>query len=1066
MAASVVAKSANTAPAPLQTNSGTVLTVGAGMEFATLGDACKAAVSGDTIAVQAGTYTNDFATVTCGLKIVAVGGLVNEVATRPPPNDKALLTVDANLSIQGFTFTGGSDGSPDGNVSGIRLEAGNLAVSYCYFHDMQEGLLAGPDATASVTIDHSEFARNGTGDGYTHNLYVGAVASLTITNSYFTQANVGHEIKSRAAVTNISNNVIADGPTGTASYDIDLPNGGAATITNNIIEKGKLASNWYAIHYSGETQFTYADNALTVTGNTILNDLGANGLAVLNQAAQLNLDVEANISHNSFYGFAQDRLLSGAGTLSGNTTLATEPGYSTADPYLAAPVLALASGPALLDLVNFGHTVTGGAGKLTVYDTSGSNTIAGGAGGVVINDSAGWDMISTQAGAGDVVTLGGRNAVLYSAGNDHIAAPGYYEEVDATGHSTITGAGFNTYRLNGAGESLTASGSGSVAVGSAGNASFTDTGGDYTLAVAGGRIAISDQSAAAPPNDSTATVTGAASGVVRNGGAVTLTLGDSGATVQAGHGAVSVVCGAGADMLTAGAGTDGFTLGSGADRVVLGAGSAAVTAGAGTDTYVFQSGQHGTDTITGFRPGQDVLSFQGFANTAIASGVVTDGNTVLTLADGTSITFTGVVLPGYTGPATTPAPAPTAPVSPPGKAAPAPAPVAPVSGNGTIVLTGGGHVLAGGASALTVTDLAGGNTITGGAGGLTVSAGDADMIATQSGATDQLTLTRYDTLEGAGADQVSVLGYANHIAESGSATVSLVGSGNAVQGGAGLLSVTDQVGGDTVEGGAGGLVATLSGQYDSVTTAQGASDSVSLAGQSVLLSQGTDQVSVAGLYNQVVVTGAATIQGASGYSSYVLDGADSLVASGGGLAVVGATAAVTVASAGLHDLGITKLAGGTVHVSESLAGGMATLAVSGGAATIGAATGAYAGLSATVAGGVAAMAGSGNITLVGGAGQDSFAGGTGDALITLGHADTVSLGAGMLTVQGGTADMFVVPTGAQGTLVIANWSAQDSLVTPGQAAPDIVSQTVGGGSDWLRLAGGAQVELVGVMHYG
>ena len=600
-------------PAPLSLSAGTVLTVGAGMEFATLGDACKAATAGDTIAVQAGTYVNDFATVSCALKIVSIGGMVNEVATVPPPNDKALLTVDASLSIQGFSFTGGADGSPDGNVAGIRLENGNLAVSYCYFHDMQEGLLAGPDAAATVTIDHSEFARNGTGDGYTHNLYVGAVGALTVTNSYFTAANVGHEIKSRAAVTNISNNVIVDGPAGTGSYDIDVPNAGVATITDNIIEKGPLASNWDAIHYGGETQYAWAKNALTVSGNTILNDLGANGVAVLNSSSYNGLTVSADITHNSLYGFGPGQIVVGDGTVAANTTLATEPGYSTASPYAGMPVLTLAATPGVLNLSNSNHAVSGGATKLTVNDAAGSNTIAGGAGGINVAAACSWDLISTQAGAADAITLGGRNNTVHSAGADHIAAPGYYEEVDATGAATITGAGFNTYGLNGAGEKLTASGSGFVHVGGAGNASVTDTGGDFSLTLAtGGRVAISDQAAVAAANDSTATVNGAASGLIANSGAISLTLGDAGATVQAGAGNVSVACGAGADWLNAGSGNAAFTLGSGADRVVFGSGTATATAGAGTDLYVFQSGQHGTDTITGFRQGRDVLSFQGF----------------------------------------------------------------------------------------------------------------------------------------------------------------------------------------------------------------------------------------------------------------------------------------------------------------------------------------------------------------------------------------------------------------------------------------------------------------------
>ncbi len=666
----------NTTALPLvQASSGTVLTVGAGMEFATLSDACNAAVAGDTIAVEAGTYVNDFTTTNVALKIVSMGGLVNEVATVEPPNGKALLLVNANLSIQGFTFTGGSDGSPDGNVSGIRLQNGNLNVSYCYFHDMEEGLLAGANAAGNITIDHSEFARNGSGDGYSHNIYAGAIASLNITNSYFTASNVGHEIKSRAAVTNISNNVIVDGPTGTGSYDIDLPNGGVATITNNVIEKGPLSSNVYAIHYSGEQQFVYANNALTVTGNTILNDAGPTGLAVLNQDWANNLDVEAKIAHNSFYGYGPGQLLSGHGTLSANTTLASEPVTSTASPYTAVPILALAPGPELLNLTNSNHGVTGGVAKLTIMDSAGSNTITGGAGGINLTDSAGWDTISTAAGASDALILGGRNAVLHSAGNDHIAAPGFYEDVYVTGASTITGSAFNDYNLNGLGERLTASGSGIIAVGAGGGAEITITGGDFNFSeLAGGHAAISDQAGAAPPDDSTATVSGAATGFFSHGGSVALTLGDSGATVQAGNGLVAIACGAGADAITAGAGSDSIMLGSGADRVAFGTGSATVTAGTGLDTYVFQAGQHGTDVINGFRTGQDSAVFKGFTGPAIASGAVTGGNTVLTLSDGTSVTFAGVALPGYGAPAGSG----SAPVAPPsGRRHPSRRPAAP-----------------------------------------------------------------------------------------------------------------------------------------------------------------------------------------------------------------------------------------------------------------------------------------------------------------------------------------------------------------------------------------------------
>ncbi len=1017
------------------------------MEFATLNDACKAAVAGDTIAVQAGTYTNDFATVAVGLHIVAIGGMVNEVATTPPPNDKALLTVDANVSIQGFSFTGGSDGSFDGNVAGIRLENGSLAVSYCYFHDMQEGLLAGANPNATVTIDHSAFARNGTGDGYSHNLYVGAVNALTITNSYFTAANVGHEIKSRAATTIISNNVITDGPAGTASYDIDVPNAGVATITNNLIEKGAHASNLFAIHYGGEGQYAYAKNALTISGNTIVNDLGANGVAVLNQSAVNGLHVVAAINKNSFYGFDPARLLMGAGTVTGSNNLAAEPDINVPAPYLGLPILSIAAGPQALALSNSGHVVTGGVNRLSVQDSGGSNTITGGAGGLAVTATTGWDVITTQAGASDTVTLMDRNATVHSAGADHIAAGGLYQEVDATGQATITGSGFNTYNLNGAGERLVVSGGGVITVGAAGVASITDLASDCLLNVAaGGRAMINDQAAGAV-NSASATVAGAASGSIGGSGAIALTLGDTGAAVQAGAGRVSVTCGAGADWLASGTGADNFVLGSGADRVGFGTGSATVTAGSGTDTYVFQSGQRGAETINGFRPGHDVLSFRGFSGNAIASGVVSSGATVLTLADGTSVTFAGVILPGYAAPASGGTPA--GPGSP------------PVPTPGGLVLSTSGQVVTGGAATLAGTDLVGGNTVQGGAGGLAFTAADNDVLGTQAGTASTITLARHDTVASAGNDQIVAAGGGNQIGVAGTASVNLLGTGNLVQGGAGLLSVTDSPGGNSIAGGAGGLQATLAGQYDSVTTAQAATDAISLAGKSVLLSQGTDQVSVAGAYNQVTATGAASITAAAGFSSFVLDGADTLTSAGGGVVTVGAAGAATIAAAGLSDLLVTKLAGGTVAISESVPGGLAALTVSGAGATIGALAGAYAGLGIRVEAGDTVQAGSGNLTLVGGSGQDSFAGGSGAALITLGTNDTVSLGAGMLTLQGGTADHFVVAQDAHGTMMILNWSPDDSLVAAGQAAP---AQSVSGGSDWLNYASGAQVELVGVGH--
>ena len=77
---------ATVAPPTLPASGGHILTVGAGQQYATIAAAVAAAQDGDVVQVQAGTYVNDFATVTAKITIEGVGGMVNLVATTAPPN--------------------------------------------------------------------------------------------------------------------------------------------------------------------------------------------------------------------------------------------------------------------------------------------------------------------------------------------------------------------------------------------------------------------------------------------------------------------------------------------------------------------------------------------------------------------------------------------------------------------------------------------------------------------------------------------------------------------------------------------------------------------------------------------------------------------------------------------------------------------------------------------------------------------------------------------------------------------------------------------------------------------
>src|SRR5258708_17538715 len=179
---------------------------------------------GDTRYVQAGTYTNDFATVNTKISIVGVGGMAHFVATGSIPNGKAIFITNNDVTFDHIEFSGATVGSLNG--AGIRQQAGNLTVTNSYFHNHQDGILGNAIAGATVTIDHSEFGFNVAGDGHSHNIYIGQIASFTVTNSYFHHANVGHELKTPAIINIMTNNQFGD-ETSTASYSIDLSKGGA-----------------------------------------------------------------------------------------------------------------------------------------------------------------------------------------------------------------------------------------------------------------------------------------------------------------------------------------------------------------------------------------------------------------------------------------------------------------------------------------------------------------------------------------------------------------------------------------------------------------------------------------------------------------------------------------------------------------------------------------------------------------------------------------------------------------------------------------------------------------------
>lgn len=306
-----------------------ILNVGANLQYTTIASAIAASQDGDVVNVQAGTYTNDFATVYHKITLQGIGGMVKMVATVQPPNGKAILTTDTDVTIDHFEFSGAK--VADRNGAGIRYEGGNLTITNSYFHDNENGLLGAPDPNGSITIRTSEFGHNGIGDGQTHNLYAGAVGQLTVTDSYFHDSIIGHEIKSRAINSTITGNRIQDN-LGNGSYEIDLPNGGNAVITNNVIQQSAASDNPIVIAF-GEEGNLWAGSVLKISGNTIVNDMPQNAIAVYNPAG-----APATMTENQVFGFDNPANTRGPVTQSGTTVLATRPVLSTASPIGTVPV--------------------------------------------------------------------------------------------------------------------------------------------------------------------------------------------------------------------------------------------------------------------------------------------------------------------------------------------------------------------------------------------------------------------------------------------------------------------------------------------------------------------------------------------------------------------------------------------------------------------------------------------------------------------------------------------------------------------------------------------------------
>lgn len=214
-------------------------------------EAARIARPGDIIRIDAGAYRDCAVWRTPNIQIEGSGGYahVKDVAC----DGKAIWVFYASpVRISNVRFSGARVHFRNG--AGIRWEgSGRLILRNTWFHNNQMGILSHNDRRSEISITDSRIEDNGDCPTFCgHGVYAGRITYLSIASSSFSGHRFGHHIKSRAYYSDIIGNRITEGPGGTASYAINLPDSGTATIKNNYIEKGPLSDNEQAVIAIGE----------------------------------------------------------------------------------------------------------------------------------------------------------------------------------------------------------------------------------------------------------------------------------------------------------------------------------------------------------------------------------------------------------------------------------------------------------------------------------------------------------------------------------------------------------------------------------------------------------------------------------------------------------------------------------------------------------------------------------------------------------------------------------------------------------------------------------------------
>ena len=287
----------------------TTYTVGPDQQYKMLSEVAPKLQNGDTVTIAAGEYFDCAIIKADNVTIEGLGPNGTSVLTDKACAGKGILVVQgAHVTIRNLTLTRAR--VPDMNGAGIRNESAELIVERVKFINNQNGILATPPKNTGILIVRdSEFSKNGgCFPTCAHGIYANHLQLVRVERSKFSDTRQAHHIKSRALRTEVIDNTISDGAEGTASYEIEIPNGGNLLIRGNTIQKGPKAENRTSAIMIGAEGVTQPSREILIENNVFKNTGDYDTFFVANMTA-----TEALLKGNKLSGRVKP--LKGDGTV-------------------------------------------------------------------------------------------------------------------------------------------------------------------------------------------------------------------------------------------------------------------------------------------------------------------------------------------------------------------------------------------------------------------------------------------------------------------------------------------------------------------------------------------------------------------------------------------------------------------------------------------------------------------------------------------------------------------------------------------------------------------------------